>query len=98
MIAGGGGGGNRHAAGGGAGSYLLTTYNFQKNTIYEVGIGKGGSGTNTIDTRGGNGSDTYLKIQSASTNLKIVRGGGGGGSYKGTFLTGSDGGCGGGGG
>jgi len=95
MIGGGGGGGRAYGGGGGAGSYCYTTQLFLKNTVYELGVGTGGTGQNADSVAGKAGGDTFIKILDDDNYVKIVKGGGYGGGYS--ALNGGTGGCGGGG-
>jgi len=101
VVAGGGGGGvgdnlNYSGGGGGAGGYNYVTGQAAAEQTYSVTIGAGGAGSSSGTSRGSNGSNTQLG------SFTEMDGGGGGGSFNGNYtsnfayLSGADGGSGGG--
>jgi hypothetical protein len=101
VVAGGGGGGvgwstNITGGGGGAGGYNYVTGQAAAEQTYSVTIGAGGAGSSSGTSRGSNGSNTQLG------SFTAMSGGGGGGSFAGdstsnfAYLSGADGGSGGG--
>jgi hypothetical protein len=91
IIGGGGGGGTRFGGGGGAGLLIYKT-NYDLEGIISIRIGKGGLGSQTVDTanNGNNGEDTI--VISSTETLTAIGGGGGGAESKNGYSGGSGGG------
>ncbi|UJP66050.1 T9SS type A sorting domain-containing protein [Mongoliitalea daihaiensis] len=92
VVAGGGGGGRGTSAGGGGAGGLIynSSVNLNPGDVLPVIVGTGGLGSTSINSRGGNGTN------SSFLNFVAV-GGGGGGSNSNGVLSGNPGGSGGGG-